>query len=284
MKFLEHPDLAGYTIEENMIPVESNVRIRCIGIHINSVEPRVPVLFVPGWITQIEAWEVVILEMIKNYDVYYLETREKISSQVQGNTEYSLRAIGRDIQAAVDYFKLSNKNYLLFGSSLGATAILDTCSRAVVKPKTLILVAPNAVFRVPLYWRFIVRVFYPGFYMILKPVIKWYLKNFRLNIELDYQQYQKYSQALDAADPWKLKKAVLAFASYTVWDCLPYIDIPTLLIGASEDKLHEPENLKKIHEQLPNARYLDLGSNKNTHSIRVVEEMDRFLENELMDY
>ena len=38
--------------------------------------------------------------------------------------------------------------------------------------------------------------------------VKWYLGKFRLDLENDMAQYEKYCNALDAADPRKLKPAV----------------------------------------------------------------------------
>jgi homoserine acetyltransferase len=77
----------------------------------------------------------------------------------------------------------------------------------------------------------------------------------------------------DAADPAKLKPAVLALAQYAVWPVLRDIPYPALIIGASKDKLHEPDNLKKIVEMLPDAVYVDMETNKRTHSREMVEHI-----------
>ena len=113
---------------------------------------------------------------------------------------------------------------------------------------------------------------------MLKPFIKWYLKTFRLDIKSDYAQYAKYCRALDAADPWKLKKAALAFSRYEVWNLLESIEYPSLIVGASKDSRHEPENLKRMVAMMPHATYLDMETNKNTHSKTLVEEMRKYLQ------
>jgi pimeloyl-ACP methyl ester carboxylesterase len=96
-------------------------------------------------------------------------------------------------------------------------------------------------------------------------------------LKTDYDQYKKYSDALDAADPWKLKKGVLKLAKYEVWGILEKISIPALIIGASKDSLHEPENLKMMTTMLPNATYIDLETNKQTHSREMIRRMKGFL-------
>ena len=74
-----------------------------------------------------------------------------------------------------------------------------------------------------------------------------------------------------------MKKAVLALAKYTIWEKLGAITCPVLIVGASKDKLHEPENLKKMTSLLPNAKYIDLETNRRTHSKEVVGALKKFI-------
>ncbi len=269
---------AGTDISIEMLPVAPGISLRLITF--KHPEPhRMNILFIAGWVSLIEGWREVLLEMTKDFTVYYLETREKISSHIEGKVPFTVDAMGNDLVRAINLLDLSDQSYIFFGSSLGATTILD-CSRFVCrKPVCLVLISPNAVFRVPLIWRMIVKSFYPPLYALIKPSVKWYLRTFRLDLDSDYEQYEKYCRALDAGDPAKLKPAVLALAKYEIWDILEEVPYPTLVIGASKDKLHEPENLKRIVKMLPNAGYIDLETNKKTHSREMVGEMRRFYQN-----
>lgn len=268
----------GTKYNESMIAVSENVSLRVIQFSPPKKNTNPTVVFVAGWISLIVGWKKVLQEMTKNFSIIYIETREKISSQVNGKVAYSVEAIGKDIVYLIDYFKLKDQSYIIFGSSLGATAILDCCRYLNSKPLCLILIGPNAVFRVPKWGMPIIRIFQPRCYLFIKPFVKWYLKNFRLDIKSDYAQYQKYCNSLDAADPWKLKKAVLLLSKYEVWDLLPEITYPTLIVSASKDVLHEPENLKKMAAQMKQATYLDLETNAETHSERMVEEMRKYVD------
>jgi pimeloyl-ACP methyl ester carboxylesterase len=267
----------GTTYKENLIRTSDNVTLKVFTFNGPENNRGLDVFFVAGWVSLIEGWKEVLQEMTKNHRVYYIETREKISSVVHGNCEYDVASIGSDIVELVAKLGLLPGQYILFGSSLGATVLLDCYHHLNAKPLSMILIGPNAVFRVPLTWKMIVKSFYPPLYKIIKPSVKWYLRTFRLNLEADYAQYEKYSRALDSGDPWKLKKAVLALSRYEVWDVLAQIDCPTLVFGASHDKLHEPENLKRIVELLPNATYIDMETNKNTHSKEMVEHMNKYI-------
>jgi pimeloyl-ACP methyl ester carboxylesterase len=224
------------------------------------------------------AWGDVLREMTKDFRVFYVETREKQSSRVKGRAEYSAEAFGRDVVALTDQLDLPGNGYILMGSSLGATSVLDGCRFLRNKPRCLVLVGPNAEFRVPRFGKVIVTLFFPPMWFILKPILKWYLKTFRLDFKHDPKQYYKYARNIDSADPWKLKKAIMNLWKYQVWDLLEFIPFPTLIIGASKDKLHIPENLQRMVGMMPDARYLDMGTNEATHQAGMVEAMREYIQ------
>jgi len=260
-----------------MIAVTPLVSLKVITFLPREENQNPAVVFVPGWISLMWGWKRVLREMTKDFTIYYVETREKITSDIRGDVQYDVETIGRDLAAIVRHFNLEENKYVLFGSSLGATAILDSCRFLHKTPLGLIVIGPNAVFRIPAWGLLIIRIFPPVLYFIIKPVVKWYLKTFRLDVESDHKQYEKYCRALDTADPRKLKKAALALASYRIWDLLGNIEIPTLIIGASKDYLHEPDNLKKMVTMMPRATYLDMETNTQTHSEEMVNKMRAFV-------
>lgn len=269
----------GSNCQEEMIPVTGNISLKVITFTPAIENDNPVILFIPGWISLIKGWKEVLQEMTKDFTVYYVETREKISSNVTGKIEYSVEATGKDIVELISKLNLKNQRYVLFGSSLGATSILDCYRFMKEDPLCLVLIGPNAEFRIPRYGIVMIKLFYPPFYNFFKPYVKWYLKTFRLDAKSDRAQYEKYSSVLDAADPWKLKRAALAVSKYTVWNLLSAIKYPALIIGASKDKLHEPDNLKRIVSMMKFATYIDLETNKGTHSKEVVDEVRKYLSN-----
>ena len=269
------PDASG---SERMVNVDPNVALRVVRFDPAVQTGRPQVVLVGGWITIMPAWGDVLREMTKDFTVYYVETREKQSSLIKGRVEYSAEAFGRDIVALTDKLDIKEDDYILMGSSLGATSVLDGCRFIRKKPLCLALIGPNAEFRVPRFGKVIVACFFPPMWFVLKPIVKWYLKTFRLDFKHDPRQYYKYARNIDSADPWKLKKAIMKLWKYQVWDLLGSIDIPTLIIGASKDKLHIPENLKRMVELMPDARYLDMGTNEATHRAGMVEAVRQYIE------
>jgi len=268
-------DGANYKTE--YIDINENVSLRLITFSPAKPSKKPPIVFVPGWVSQISGWLQVLLEMTREYTVYYIETREKISSVVNGDVNYDIKEMGKDVIKVLEQINLIDKKYYLLGSSLGGTIILDLWRFLEKKPLSLILVGPNAEFRVPITWHYLVTMFYPPLYSLLKPSVKWYLRTFRMNIENDLAQYEKYSEALDSADPWKLKKALLSVEKYKVWDLLADINSPTLIFSASKDKLHEPENLQQIANTMQKATIVDMETNSGTHSREMVFKMQQYL-------
>ena len=165
----------------------------------------------------------------------------------------------------------------MFGSSLGGTAILESYQSLKSKPLCFALLGVNAEYRMPWWGKPLIRMFWIRLYPGFKNFIKWYLKKFRLDIESDREQYEKYCNALDAADPKKLKPGALALADYKVWDLLEEIDLPVLIIAATRDLLHEPENLIKINKMLPNSTWLDMETNTLAHGEEMVAELRKYL-------
>ncbi len=267
----------GTIVHERMERIAEGIELRVLSFTPPVVHQNPLIVFVAGWITQIDAWKSVLQEMTKDFTVLYVETREKISSRMDAGAEYSIEAIGTDIVRLIEQWDIPPRGYVLVGSSLGATVIVESFHALTKPPAALVLISPNAVFRVPMIWKVIIVFFYPPFYVLIKPFVKWYLKYFRLDTEADEAQYKKYCAALDAADPWKLKKAVIALSRYSIWHRLESLSCPVLLVGAFKDLLHEPDNFHKIAPMIPQVSVVDLETNANTHSPLVVSEIRKYL-------
>jgi pimeloyl-ACP methyl ester carboxylesterase len=268
----------GTRISEDIVALDPNTQLRVISFYPEVDKRDTEVIFVAGWMSLIDGWVQVLQEMTRDFTVHYIETREKNSSRLKGKARFRVMDIGMDVIRMVEKLELKDQKYIIVASSLGATAVFDCCRFLSVSPGALIMINPNAVFRIPLFWRILVRLFYAPLFVVFRPVIKWYLRTFRLDVQADPAQYQKYCRTLDTADPRKSKKTVLALWNYQVWDKLKTVQYPTLVIGASRDKLHEPENIRRMVSLLPRATYLDMETNARNHSPELVKVIRRYLD------
>ena len=74
----------GTTFTEERISITEQVALRVINFS-GPMEKKGPdLVFVAGWVSLIEGWKEILLEMTKDFRVIYIETREKISSQIRG--------------------------------------------------------------------------------------------------------------------------------------------------------------------------------------------------------
>jgi len=259
----------GTEIKEYYVRMSDGVRLKAIDFIPGGTDKKKPVMiFIAGWISLISGWKGVLQEITPCYRTIYIETREKKSSLVPRNmnVSFGMERLRKDIGEIIDELIPEKQKFFLTGSSLGASAILEYCSLNQRNPECSFLIGPNAEFRFPKVLGDIVPAFHPSMYFAVKPVVKWYLKNFRLDKKNAIEQVKKYENTLDSADPYKLKANALAIKNYTVWDKLGTITTPCVIFGATSDTLHGTENLQKLIDIIPRTGYIELASNAETHS------------------
>ena len=257
------------TVNEYILEVSDGVSLTIIDFTpANISEDKPVILFVAGWISLISGWKGVLKALTAEYRVLYLETREKISSLIPDvkKVSFSMQRFQLDIDEFIKKTVPPSGKFILAGSSLGASAILEYCGTEGRKPLSAILVGPNAELHFPTLLTSMVPAIHPSMYFLIKPVIKWYLRNFRLDKKNSKEQVEKYENTLDCADPYKLKPSALALRKYSLWDRIKNIAVPCLIMGARTDTLHGTENIKKLIEIMPYSSYIEFESNMETHS------------------
>lgn len=262
-------------IQDRYISLPSGIDLRVVSFYsLKSKYP--PVVMITGLASVMENSGEITRALSREFTVHYLETREKSSSRTNGNRDFGIEAIGEDIAQVISELGLGSRSYILFGASLGATAIVESFRFLGSKPLALILLEPNASFKIP---RWSIPLIYLSSYTyrLIKPVAKFYIKSYRVNIQEDYEMYKISSRALDAADPYKLKRAVLSMSHYKIWECLGAVDVPTLIVAASKDYFHNHEEMLKMADRLKDCTFIDLETHQRTHSSEFADKIQQFL-------
>lgn len=267
-------DYSQYTesstdVKEYMQEVSDGISLKIIDFIPKKVSPDKPVIvFVAGWISLISGWKGVLKVLTSEYRVLYLESREKQSSIVPNvkKVKFSIERLKLDISEVISKIITPSGKFILAGSSLGASAILEYCGSEKREPLSAVLIGPNTEFRFPRILGALLPVMPPSLYVLIKPVVKWYLRNFRLDKKNSMEQIEKYEKTLDCADPYKLKANALAIKNYAIWDRIDSITVPCLILGATTDTLHGTENIKHLLNIMPYASYIEFESNMDTHS------------------
>ena len=170
---------AGATWQQELLKLSPSVSLHLITFSPTSEPEGDPVLFVPGWVSRLDSWGAALQELTATRTVYYLETREKTVSPIDPDETITVETIGDDILKVITILGLKDQEFILFGSSLGATAIFEACRHFQTKPKLIALVGPNAEFHIPGWGAIVVKLFRPSWYFAIKPWLKWYRIEFR---------------------------------------------------------------------------------------------------------
>jgi pimeloyl-ACP methyl ester carboxylesterase len=257
-----HP---GTRISEEWIDVDDQVSLRVI-----KYDPEVPVrnhpiVFLSGLATVIDGFRHSLVELTRDFPVIYVDTREKSTARIRGKVEFHVGVMSRDLCSLVRIMQLEDRKYHLFGYSLGATVIVDSYRDLPSRPEYILLLEPNATFNYPKISLFLMRFNLP-LLAVLKPLVKWYIWQFRINRKEDYEMYRISAHTLDRAHYFRLRKTALGISGYQIWDRLEYLTCPVLVIGTSKDHFHNHEEVEKMMDAIEVCTFIDLENNTRTHS------------------
>ncbi|MDD5723127.1 MAG: alpha/beta hydrolase [Syntrophales bacterium] len=261
-------------VEEDYVVTSDGVTLRMIDFVPPCDTPERPmVVFVPGWISLIDGWKDVLQRLTPRYRTLYVETREKASARLPrrpARVDFSMPRMSRDIGEVLERKVAPERASCLAGSSLGATVILDYLSGdARRQPGVAILIAPICELIYPFWLPLLIRPVPPFLYTATKPMLKWYLRDIRLDKHKEPEQVKKYAETLDAAEPGRLKANAFAIRDYSLWEKLPGITSPVLIVGARSDTLHDVDIVSRMARLIPDAETEIMSSNRETHSARM---------------
>ena len=241
-------------------------------LHFRAAEQgrQLPVLMIGGLSTVPDNFQPLIRDLTRDFDVYYLETREKASSKLLKMGPFTMETFGKDIAAVVQGLGLTDGGYILMGYSFGAAVIVEAARFLPVRPALYLLLSPTPVFRYPWFALVLMRLTLHVNARI-KPLAKWWLARRYVNRKEDPEMLQITQRVVDSADPPKLKRTILSIAKYAVWDRLPALRGPVLLVATSKDGIHVQGDITRMAEAIPDCTYLDLENNRRSHSAEMAE-------------
>lgn len=255
-------------------------KIRVLDFNLAKNPSEYIVLMIPGFLTVFQGWQKVLELLVKDHRVFYFESREKDSSILPKELirNFTIHDMARDVKEVVEQLELDKTKYVVISSSTGGHILTEALSKQWLNPAGSIMIGPAIEFHIQWYV-YLLSAITPYFLMkgLFKPLIKWWISIFYVNKKEEPEQLEKYIRALEEAD---LRKAIPLFRKlyrYDAWDLPSKVQTRTMLVGASKDKMHATEECKRVHELMPNSFYVDLGSNKATHSKPLVDEFKKFV-------
>jgi pimeloyl-ACP methyl ester carboxylesterase len=278
--------------EQAADPVRSpDVRFRSLSVTANDAtlrvlewQPRTPtqaptLLLVAGWISTAAGWTDFLRALAPYRRVLFFESREKRSAQLPPHSfrpdQFTPEVLANDLLAACAALELDPEHTTVFGSSLGATTILEACKDGRHPARCAFLVGPSCRFHFP-WWSDAVLLWPPAAYRLVVPFVLWYLRRFRVDARREPEQMQRYESTLRSAEPARLKLSAYALRGFEVWSRLETVSIPTAVAWAPSDALHGETDIRRLLHALPNATSVTAPSNRALHDARVIDHLVAF--------
>jgi pimeloyl-ACP methyl ester carboxylesterase len=268
------------SFSERLIPVDEDVSLRIVSWQPKNEDPGDPIVFVAGWVSVVAGWAEFLYALTQKHPVYYIETREKKSAEIQRKRlrtdDFRMGQFAQDVITACSELPIDVQDAIVSGSSLGATVLLEALKHERLKAKGVFLVGPACEFRIPFALRWMPYLFPSPAYHVVKHFIVWYFRRFRVNVEKEPEQMRRYENTILSAHPLRIKLSGRAFMHYQVWPDLGTVKVPTRIAYASTDKLHASDAMTRLADTLQEADLLPCKSNKYMHSAPLAEDVGRF--------
>lgn len=260
----------GILVSKTPVTLSDGVTLTLYDFKKDDENDKPVLLFVAGWLSALSGWLEVLDEITPHYRVIYMESREKRSARLPAGRlpRFDIDRLADDIAEVAAELVPEHTPLYVAGSSLGSTAIIRTLARGHLSPVASFLISPVTAFRFPAWGNFIIKYIPASFFTVIRYLIVWYLVNFRVDKKKEPEQAKKYTNTVMDAEPTRLKANAGALSGHTVWEDLPQVKSPVVVIGASSDKLHGLEEITRMVKLMPEARVEVMGSNKETHSGR----------------
>ena len=234
-------------------------------------------VLIPGYGSLPSAYDVFLLEMMKKYRIYIIETREKYTAKLGPKPDYTENRMALDIAEVIDYLKIND--YFLVCSSMGAAIILRSLSLKLIAPRITYMIGPVLRIEIPdKSWPFVYLAIPPVWRFILKPLVKLYIKYIYLD-RTQKDQIQKYFGYFDYYNAKRIRKSMLTMKKFLITEEeLKTIDNKCILIGAEKDKAHAAEITIGVNKAIKNSTYYDLETNVAAHTEPLKELIEKTLE------
>ncbi len=276
-KFKFEPLVAKYEelAEEKFLTVSDDTIVRIYHTIAPEKTRNGYTLFViPGWATIVPSWDDVLLEAMNFFDIVYFESREKDSSVLNKKTKNTLDRVSEDIIDVINQLNIDEQKLIPLASSWGAMILADALAKKKFDPLLVAFVGATSKIALPKGTRYMIPFTPPFVLTIIKPLLRSWLITKKSESE---EHAKRYLRLLEEANAKKWKN-VAKHSMREHYDLYEQIEQNTIIFGAELDKMHNIEETRKIVSLIKNSTYLDMQTNKNTHSPNLITELRKHLD------
>lgn len=240
-----------------------------------------PLIFLAGWVSAIYGWAELIRSIAVHRPVYYIESREKGSALIVDKKwkpeDFGVIQMGEDLVHGCPNLDIDLSRTVIAGSSLGAAAILEAMKQGRLPVRGAFLIGPNVEFSPPFIFRMLFCMPAASFY-IIRYFVLWFLRNFRVDMKKEPEQYARYKNTIMQANAQRIKLSAMGMTDHDSWTGLESIKVPVAVAYAKSDKLHDHETITRLEEVLQQPGIIACPSNLYMHDQRVHQDIEAFID------
>ncbi len=214
------------------------------------------ILFIPGYASVPMSWNDLWDCLYEHYNLYVLETRDKITSKVKWKHKGNMNRSGLDIKETLEGLKLDPKKTIIFCASSSALYTSRALAEEWIDPLALIMVGPVRTPKLPSKLIFITH-FIPSF--VINGLLKFVGKIWVGTVVKEGVQRDRYKQYIGTASAMRWKKTCWV----TWWDGtedFKKIKTPSLMVGAIDEDLHVDNETQICVDLVPTSTYIQVPS------------------------
>ena len=246
------------------VPVE-NGEIRVLHIKPEKPESVRPIVFLSGWQTMPHQFTELYKILHNRVEFFFIETREKNTSKIKRQkADLSLTQKAKDVKKVIEYFNLTGKDFVLFGTCWGAAILFQGLLDRTLKAPTYVTFSPmHKLWFNKFLLKFIVP-FLPAF--IISVLMK--LVSYVLFIgEKAETQKNRMQLTMKEGTAWKWKKAARAARDFELFGKLNQIEEEVIVISGTNDRVHKIYDYPRFADELQNGRFFYFGFEEDEREI-----------------
>ncbi len=269
-------------ITELIIEMDDGVKLKIVKFQPKNNLLKPPIFFIPGFLSIITHWGVLIDHLVKNgYTLYVMETREKQSSSATKKSKFNSKRYLDDLAESLLEVKLKD-NFILMGSSLGSGMIIKYLSaqknNGSPYPEKGILL--EAIYNTNSIRKAISIAKLPkSVFSMVKNISAKIVPKVLRQFKLYPTKYQTLIESINQADSSIMRICLINAKDENLRAYLKEITIPVFVVGAIEDKIHDLEQSRAISEEVSNGSFDSIDFNNTISLEELAKRISSFIEN-----
>ena len=207
------------------------------------------VIIILGWLNTIDEYNKLAINLSNYGNIYLYEPRGYGKSKTPHKKGFfTPDAYNEELRHIIKTLKLSEKEFILFGSCSGASQVFNYYINGDgLKPDLIVAINPQDKYKTP-FWLPALG-WFPAFIMGFFQKMIIFFMNLMLKFKKpeETQTVRWAARQLKENDAWCLRRYVFEFViNYSVQGRLKEIEIPILMFVGEEDYFVDPETSKKF--------------------------------------